>query len=367
MQISLYYQQGSSDKEYHVQLAPQGAGWVVNFQYGRRGGALNSGTKTQQPVSEAEARKIYARLVTEKKAKGYTEGAAGTPYTGTNDKQASGVVPQLLNPVEEDQAGRYLTDDTWCAQEKYDGRNRLLRITLTLPADRNAGTGLKKVEGINKLGHIVGIPQYLVEAGVKFGPGLLAGEDLGDRLCVFDLLDYHGADLRALPYRARYTALIHALALLPADVQHVLPLAPTAWTSVQKHNLWRTLKQQRAEGLVFKQVDAPYTPGRPNSGGDQLKMKFYATLSAIVARINARRSVGLHLVNAGGEQRVEIGNVTIPPNQSIPQPGSVVEVRYLYAYPDGCLFQPVYLGPRDDVRAKECGLAQLKFKRDEQE
>ena len=50
-------------------------------------------------------------------------------------------------------------------------------------------------------------------------------------------------------------------------------------------------------------------------------------------------------------------------NQLIPQVGDVVEVRYLYAFPDsGVLFQPVCLGVRSDITAAECGTRQLKFK-----
>ena len=54
--------------------------------------------------------------------------------------------------------------------------------------------------------------------------------------------------------------------------------------------------------------------------------------------------------------------MTIPPNHSIPPPRSIVEVRYLYAFPGGCVFQPVYLGPRDDVTPQECHISQLKLK-----
>jgi len=43
----------------------------------------------------------------------------------------------------------------------------------------------------------------------------------------------------------------------------------------------------------------------------------------------------------------------------------VVEIRYLYAYRDSlALYQPVYLGPRDDVEVGECVVSQLKFKAD---
>jgi bifunctional non-homologous end joining protein LigD len=40
----------------------------------------------------------------------------------------------------------------------------------------------------------------------------------------------------------------------------------------------------------------------------------------------------------------------------------VVEVRYLYAYPGGSLYQPVYVGKRDDVEPAACTIGQLKFK-----
>jgi hypothetical protein len=102
------------------------------------------------------------------------------------------------------------------------------------------------------------------------------------------------------------------------------------------------------EGIVFKRRDAAYVPGRPASGGDQLKLKFTATASAIVAGADgSRRSVKLELLD--GPRRVGVGNVTIPANHPIPAVNQIVEVRYLYAYPGGSLYQPVYLGKRDDV------------------
>ena len=129
----------------------------------------------------------------------------------------------------------------------------------------------------------------------------------------------------------------------------------------QKTELWERLREENREGIVFKLLDAPYTPGKPNSGGPQLKFKFVATLSAVVAKVNARRSVAVGLFN--GRSLVSCGNVTIPSNHAIPPVGAVVEVRYLYAHRDSlALYQPVYLGPRDDVEPGECLVSQLKFK-----
>jgi MFS family permease len=43
----------------------------------------------------------------------------------------------------------------------------------------------------------------------------------------------------------------------------------------------------------------------------------------------------LQLVLLEGDKRIPVGNVTVPANQQIPKVGSVIEVRYLYAYPGG--------------------------------
>ena len=68
-----------------------------------------------------------------------------------------------------------------------------------------------------------------------------------------------------------------------------------------------------------------------------------------------------------GGALVPAGNVTIPPNQAVPREGAVVEVKYLYAFPEsGAVYQPVYLGERDDIPSTECVVEQLKFKAEAQ-
>ncbi|MCC6460735.1 MAG: hypothetical protein IT260_09725 [Saprospiraceae bacterium] len=73
-QIALWNREGNADKVYEVDLceiAPER--YVVNFRYGRRGAVLRDGTKTALPVPLAEAQKIMAQLVAEKKKGGYRE------------------------------------------------------------------------------------------------------------------------------------------------------------------------------------------------------------------------------------------------------------------------------------------------------
>jgi bifunctional non-homologous end joining protein LigD len=349
---TLYYRAGSSDKVYQCQIEPAGERFVVTFAYGRRGSTLNTGTKTNVPVDYDNARRLFHQLVKEKQAKGYTPGLDVTPYQqpATEDR-FTGILPQLLNPIDEVEVKRLLHDDDYCAQEKFDGRHLLVR--------KQAGD----LHGINKKGLLTGLP-LTVANDLKQLPGnfMPDGEGVGDVYHAFDLLVLNGEDLRLQPYHRRLTALMHLL----AGAQHrFVRYTETAFTTRQKRALWDRLRIENREGIVFKRLDAPYTPGRPNSGGPQLKHKFHATVSCVVAKINAQRSVEVRLLGEDGW--LPCGNVTIPPNHKIPDVCQVVEVRYLYAYrASHALYQPVYLGPRTDVAPEECRLTQLKYKSEDE-
>jgi predicted DNA-binding WGR domain protein len=101
-QIKLYFQEGTSDKVYEIDLCESGDGFLVNFRYGRRGAALKDGTKTIFPVELAEAEKVFHALEHEKRKKGYV--AAGetaiitssvpSPTAGT-DKRKKAIVKLL--------------------------------------------------------------------------------------------------------------------------------------------------------------------------------------------------------------------------------------------------------------------------------
>jgi bifunctional non-homologous end joining protein LigD len=80
----------------------------------------------------------------------------------------------------------------------------------------------------------------------------------------------------------------------------------------------------------------------------------------MVSKVNSKRSVSLMLFD--GDKVIQVGNVTIPPNEKIPVPGATVECRYLYCFRGGSIFQPVYLGERDDIPSEECVIGQLKYK-----
>jgi len=346
--ITLYFREGSSDKVYQAGIEPKGAGFVVNFAFGRRGTTLQTGTKTAKPVDYQAAIKVYEKLVNEKMAKGYTPGQDGTPYQGTErEAAATGIFPQLLNPIDQDQAEQLIADDGWWMQEKFDGK----RILIRKDGDQ--------IIGINRKGLAVALPQPIAEQALALaGQWLMDGEAVGDVYVAFDLLEKANTDLRKAPYSDRLTKLSR---MLESSGKGPIRLVQTACTAAAKRELLAQFRRENREGVVFKRSTAPYAPGRPASGGNQVKLKFTATASCIVAKVNGtKRSVALVLLE--GDKRIPVGNVTITASQPIPKAGSVIEVRYLYAYPGGSLFQPVCLGQRDDIEPVACNLGQLKYK-----
>ncbi|WP_041258068.1 hypothetical protein [Fibrella aestuarina] len=77
-QTKLYFNEGTSDKVYEVDLCEVGAGqYVVNFRFGKRGAALKEGTKTTAPVGLPQAEAVFNALEMEKRKKGYLSEGGG--------------------------------------------------------------------------------------------------------------------------------------------------------------------------------------------------------------------------------------------------------------------------------------------------
>ncbi len=350
---SLHFREGSSDKVYHAAIEPKDSGFIVSFAYGRRGSTLTTGTKTNGPVPLEQAQAIHRKLVSSKLAKGYKPDGgsdidSATPYQQNgNEGHDSGIRCQLLNPVDESELAHLLNDKRHCLQEKYDGRRLLVR---------KQGDG---ITGINRRGLVVAIPDSIRKdvAGLHTDAFLIDGEAVGDTLHVFDLLELNGSDLRGQRYADRYATMVQ---VIPSD-RWALRRVDSSFRPEDKKQAYELLRQSSREGVVFKDLNAPFNPGRPASGGTQLKYKFVESASFVVISRNEKRSVSLGLYD--GDTLVPAGNVTIPPNHAVPMPGEVVETKYLYAHKQsGAIYQPVYLGKRCDIPVAECGVDQLKYK-----
>lgn len=357
--IDLHYQGGGSDKVYIVELKEIGSDlYVVECQFGRRGGTLNHTNKTPSPVTYLSAKRFFDRVVGEKTAKGYqvvsSSNQVSTPKTTAkpagDSASAIDVMPQLLNPVaDEDELERLLTAQAWLMQEKMDGERRPV-------ADMGGGWF-----GINKKGSKVVIPDVVAIALDAQGLGsntILDGEIIGDVYYIFDVIMANGVSMAYSPFDVR-DRWIFSNIQTTQTIRRVVTWA----TEAEKRSYLERLRKAGAEGVVFKKRDSLYMSGRPNSGGDQLKFKFVESATVMVMKgKSTKRSVP---VGAYDENRklVGLGNVTIPANYAVPRVGAIVEVRYLYAYKGGSLYQPVYLGERSDQDAEDCTLSQLKYKK----
>lgn len=354
--VSFICQEGGSNKEYHIQMVPSGDGFVINFQYGAIGSSLKPGTKTPKPIDEAAAEKMLEKLIKERLAKGYTQTHKSYPgdtvsgkapaFSGPviTEKKTHGVYPQLLNSIAEDEVMKYINDDAYLAQEKKDGRRRMVILG-------------ENVIGLNKKGQEVALEDHIKAAFAYVPPkgGVFDGEII-KKLFLFDLLEFDGKDLKNKGYEER----LRILEKIKFDSD--IEVVKTAYTKAEKLKMYNELKENNAEGIVFKRKDSKHVAGRPNSGGPHLKNKFYKEASFIVKdTTKGKRSVGLELINENGD-RVFMGKCTIPPNKEIPDIGAVVEVRYLYAYKGGAIFQPNYKELRDDVDVEECLMTQIIYK-----
>lgn len=337
LNVALFYKEGSSDKEYRVALIQHDDGlWSTSGYNGRRGSALKEQKKTDGSVSYEVAKKAYDELLKKQLKKGYTEDVSGAIYQSLpGERTFSGFVPQLLNTIREESVLENLLNDTvHIMQEKHDGERRPVLVE----------NGV--VSAMNKEGVISALPKNLVDDALLIGSDIrFDGEVIGERYVAFDLLEWQGENLREKPYKERFEKLKEIFEPLHFSG---IEVTNSAQTPEEKQALFVELKARHAEGSVFKRADAAYAPGRPASGGSQMKHKFVEVCSVRVSARNNKRSVAVECWDNDSDTAIALGDITIPANHDIPEVGAIVNVRYLYKYDNGSLFQTTYLGARDD-------------------
>jgi bifunctional non-homologous end joining protein LigD len=365
--VELFFQEGTSDKVYHATLVDDGDGkFSVLVEWGRRGAPLNKGSKAVK-VPREKAERELAKVINEKTKKGYQEitvdvvpasvappiGQGSGSRVSATGRKRTGQAAQLLNAVEEDALEVLFDDASILAQQKLDGTRILAHVGETVIVTNRSGQ------------HSSAPPELLeVLADAPRGTvldGELVSVDGSVTYWVFDLLQHGTADLRAKPYLDRY----QELDALVDELRDPVRLVPTAATPKDKRALFAKLSDARAEGIVFKRRDAPYTPGRPASGGTQLKYKFVKTCDVVLTGnagnayqmavwdASRLREIGKVFAGTTNATRKQIDELLVNGEQ----PVAVVE--YLYATDDDILFQPVFVQLRDDKEGEECTLGQL--------
>ncbi|HET9993505.1 MAG TPA: WGR domain-containing protein [Kofleriaceae bacterium] len=360
--IELFFQEGASDKVYNARIVDDGGGkFTVTCEWGRRGAKLNTGSKAVR-VSRAEADKMFDRLVREKRGKGYEERtnahqpAAVAPPEGagsgsrvTGKRAKVGHAAQLLTAID-DEVGlaKFLADDAVVAQQKLDGIRVLVHVTADGLVATNRDGNVTQLAG-GALGGLAYLPHDTI----------LDGEVLGAAYWLFDVLQLAGDDVRGRGYVERWDLLENELEPALSGDARVLPIAVGA---KQKRALHDELRKANAEGLVFKQRDAPYTSGR---GTTQRKYKFLNSADVMIVENagNAYRMCvwdGRTLFDCG---RVFAGTTNASRKELDARLARgdkpVAEVKYLYATDDHQLFQPVFVQLREDKLAASCLRDQL--------
>lgn len=368
--IHLVNKHPGHNKFYDIALKREGSGYVVVATYGAIGGNATPWPIIQNPVPFAEAWQAYAKRVKEQiEKKGYTTMADGVTMVPWQEalgsvappaivsaepvvKEHSGWEPLLLKDVEEDELELILRDDTWCAQEKMDG----FRIRLSTLGSNPAAL----VRAANRTGYYRSIPDAVVEKARRLpysNQNIIDGELIGEDYYAFDLIKLDGIDVTKDAYVERW-------ALLADLVEGTgIVCVPLKQGEKDKRKFVELLKEIRAEGVVFKRLDATYRPGRTDS---YRRYKFVKELEAVVRKHNDRRSVALQLCQGKGKEAhwVDVGNVTV--SKGLPPVGSVVTVRYLYCKPGGSLYQPRIMRLRPDKKPTDCMYDQIIFKKGEE-
>lgn len=365
--VELFFQEGSSDKLYNARIIEMSPGkHDVLVSWGRRGSTLNQGKKAVGVSLEA-AEKTFAKLVREKTGKGYQaitaavqpaevappEGqGSGSKVTGKRAKV--GRVAQLLNGIEEDALGKMIADDEMIAQQKLDGVRVLVHVH-------------DEIFATNRSGQVTAAGRDLLESFEHLPRGTVVDGEIvphedGPTYWLFDVLSIGDDDITSRGYEHRWQRLFEEIEPGLSGPVSVLPMAKG---KKSKLALYESLKGAQAEGIVFKHKNAPYVPGRPSSGGSQLKHKFIKSADVVIVE-NAGNAY--RMVVHDGKKQLDVGKVFAgTTNESRKELDArlargetpVAEVKYLYATDDEQLFQPVFVRLRDDKDAKLCVRSQL--------
>lgn len=343
--LSLYCTEGGSDKQYTIWIEEAHVGYVVQAQWGPRGGSIQSGRKTPEPVSLEKAEKVYDKVVKEKLAKGYHAGEDAPAFSQVDGAVDSGLRPMLLTADVEESIEKYVEDPGWAAQEKMNGKRIMVR----------AAGG--KVIGVNRKGLECPIPEAISKT-FKLAAVTLDGEMIGDVYHVFDALEIHGKDMTMLDTEARHRALSAYHREYKWWTEKIVRLVPLVFGPDGKRSLISELRDRRREGVVFKKVDATYEPGKVENlkKATMVKVKFYSEATLMILGWTDRSSIRVGAFS-DDNKIVLVGNVTVPEkyvaqvNEALGsvtgRGGPKVRVRYLYATPNYILYQPT-LDPDDN-------------------
>ncbi|NLR60181.1 hypothetical protein HGH93_18860 [Chitinophaga polysaccharea] len=232
--VKLFFREGNSDKTYEIDLCEVGPEqYIVNFRYGKRGGALKDGTKTVSPVALAAATTIFDALEKEKRSKGYLgeqEAVQDLTFVPVDTTQVADVKHRaILRRLQDAVEGKSSYKTTWSTSRVIwrAGEEKIKEAVPYLVKLVEKGDAHQRYTALWSLGKI-GDPAA--------GPVLRSYADNSSRPLNIRMLAANGL-LLVLPAEER-------AAHIQAYVQRLPPAFQTAVTNNNGEELFNLLTQQ---------------------------------------------------------------------------------------------------------------------------
>ena len=249
---------------------------------------------------------------------------------------------ELLTEITEREAVRYIADDNYGCEEKHNGERKIVYKTVsgisTTNRDGEPSTHLLPTHVINAFRNHP-LPTFVID--IEFENGVAV---------VLDVLNLGGLDFSGQRYDKRKEA-----ALLAFENRNSLIKVCRTITGKAKAAFVVAKKAEKAEGVCFKKLDAPYKTGK---NGQHKKLKFVKDMDVVVIGPSpeGHNSVRVGVFNKQGVL-VEICGVSLNGKPSV-QTGDVLCIKYLYATQKHVV-QPRLLFVRTDKKAKDCTVDQM--------
>ena len=248
-----------------------------------------------------------------------------------------------------EKAAAILLDPNYAAQQKFDGKRIVLQIERS------------HVTAYNREGTTCSVsPEIFREARslASLAPLTLDGEWVREAKSfqAFDLLELGGNDTKELSFQVRQT---HLQSALRSGALTTIQSARTEYEKESKVSLLQQIHDANLEGIVLKPISAPYRTGRQ---ADHFKFKFTAVSSFLVIKLNDKQSVAIGVFDDAGKL-LNCGDVKIRNSRFKLAEGMIIDVRYLYVFPNSSrVYQPRMISIRDDLQPESCTTTQFRYK-----
>lgn len=299
--------------------------------------------------------------------------------------------PMKMEFVEVDDAGPFVSDDGWVAEQKFDGTRVMARIgSGRIDFVGVGGIHITQSAAVQWFSHLREELSFFHQPDGYGDEWVFDGELLvaNGTYVVYDFpLGHRGLMHPGRPFEDRRESLEALMASWPRDL---MVLAPQARGVQEKMALLRRVCAAGEEGVVFKRLAAPYEPGVRVT--HQLKAKLVRTADCVVlARDVGGKNAKLGMYEpmidctaCGGRGHVtgedpgdpeyftdipcptclgdgsslrRIGGCSMIGKPDA-RPGDVVEVQYLY-WTGEALYQPRMTRIREDKERGDCHVQQL--------